>query len=142
MKTINDAFQNMHNDLNTLTELIPQRMKELYEISKHKGINDFGWKNGYPNSDEYDDEDMYEYDYEDYLSTEFFLLIKHEWTTRELAAHRFKFDEAGDLVITTYYDYREEKYHEDTEICFNYIDCWNIWNMSWIIKMIEDELGV
>ena len=143
MKAINELSNKIYEEQqNELGSLITHRLNELYEISRQKGINDFGWKDGFPDEDDYENEYEYDCAYEEYRDTEVFLMMRCDCLSWEYAAHRFKFDERGDLVITAYYDYEIEEYVEDCEVDFNYCDHAHIFNMGSVINMIEQELGV
>ena len=137
MNRITKITNSLYNDLHmVLGDQIDQRMEELYEISKQKGINDFGWKQGLPQKN--DCEGIYEA----YRNSEVFISIDYDYLLREYAAHRFKFNDKGSLVITAYYDYRDEQYHDNCEVWFFYYSCDNIFNMAKIIEMIERDLGI
>ena len=143
MIEINELSNKIYEEQqNELGNLIKQRLKELYEISKKKGINDFGWKYGIPFMNDYENEYDFVCAFDEYCNTEVLLMMRCNCLSWEYAAHRFKFDERGNLVITAYYDYEKEEYVEDCEVDFNYRDRAHIFNMGSVIDMIEQELGV
>lgn len=142
MKEIFDINHKMTEDYFKLERLIPKRIGELYEISKQKGINNFGWKGGWPKEDDFDDPEEYEAVREEFLGYEFFITTYDDYISKEYAAYRFKFDDCGELVITEYYDYRVDKYVDNYEIRFSYTDWKNIPCLVSIIAMIEQELGL
>ena len=115
----------MWDEYITLVRLIPERIKELSDIAKQKGINDFGWEPIAIN-----EEDV------THITT------FDEYIANEYIAYRFKFNNDGELVITEYYDYRTCRYVDDREIPFSYIAWYNIPSMIKIISLIEEELGV
>ena len=124
MKEIKNNYYKMWDEYITLVRLIPERIKELSDSAKQKGINDFGWEPIAINEADV------------HLAT-FEALIANEFVP-----YRFKFNNDGELVITEYYDYRTCKYVKDQEIPFSYTAWYNIPSMINIITLIEEELGV
>jgi len=124
MKEIKNNYYKMWDEYITLVRLIPERIKELSDIAKQKGINDFGWEPIAIN-----EEDVHLTTFEEFIANEF-------------VPYQFKFNNDGELVITEYYDYRTRKYVKDQEIPFSYTAWYNIPSMVLIIDMIEEELGM
>ena len=134
-----DVYYKMIIEYEKLKEMIHDRIKELYEISKQKGINDFGWKGECPNEDDYDDPDEYDAAYWAFAA---YRLYIDDCSLYSREAYRFKFNDKGKIVIAGYYDHHEDRYVTGCELCI--ADVWwgNVREMVGLIHLIEQELGV
>ena len=143
MNKIDDLFRKVDDEIRELRNLLFERIGVLSKISAEKGINDFGWKNGMPDEDEYDDEDEYESDWESFNESQFSFILTDDFAyqTGEVLITRFKFD-GGELVGTEYYDDDEVVLCTDACVRFSIIDERNLKSVYYLIKMIEEELGV
>ena len=146
MKTITELSQKIGEEVSELNEMIEKRMKELYEISKKKGINDFGWKDNVPYEDDYETEEAYQSAWDDFCENAF-NLIRYGWdyasNTREFPyCYRFKFNDRGSLVIAAYYDETEDGPHTDCDIVISVNDGYNYRQLVGIIRIIEKDLGI
>ena len=95
-----------------------------------------------PDEDEYDDEDVYESDWESFNESQFSFILTDDFAyqTGEVLITRFKFD-GGKLVGTEYYD-DEGVLCTDAYVRFSIIDERNLKSVYCLVKMIEEELGV
>ena len=147
MKEITELSEKIWDEVYEFNKMIEKRLKELYEISKQKGINDFGWKDELPCEDDFETEEDFESANEEFQNHAF-NLIRYGWdyasNTREYpCCFRFRFDDEARLIVTSYYDESENENITDCEISISYDDgCFNYRQLPCIIEMIEVELGV
>lgn len=136
--TITTLVSRVENDTSVIKEYINNRLAELCEISKQKGINDFGWKDSVPDYDcEKYDEDFRDSQYQ------FFTVDEFAYQTREYLITRFKFDYDRNILIgIEYFDDDNGVLKKDRRIYFpKNSDC--NWRESYyLVKMIEQELGI
>lgn len=146
MKEITELSEQIWEEVSELNKMIENRLRELYEISKEKGINDFGWKDNVPSEDDFETEEDFESANEEFQDHAF-NLIRYGWdyasNTREFpCCYRFKFDDKGSLVIAAYYDESEGEPHTDCDIVISVNDGYNYRQLVEIIHIIENDLCV
>lgn len=143
--TITTLVSKVDEDITVIQKYILNRLYELCEISKQKGINDFGWKGPVPDDDydNYDDDEEYLYD--DFCDSQFSFIIMDDFSyqTHEYLITRFRFDyDRNELVGTEYYDDDTRELRTGCHIRFTKSDKCNWRTGYYLVKMIEQELGV
>lgn len=143
--TITTLVSKVDEDITVIQEYILNRLYELCEISKQKGINDFGWKGPVPDDDydNYDDDEEYLYD--DFCDSQFSFIIMDDFSyqTHEYLITRFRFDyDRNELIGTEYFDDNTRELQTGRYIRFTKTDKCNWRTGYYLVKMIEQELGV
>jgi len=144
MTEIDKLTDKINDDLRELDDLLYKRINELAKIAKQKGINDFGWKDGLPDEDDFSNGVEFEIECDCFREHQFGIILYDDFAyqTSECLCHRFSFTDRGELIATEYYDDEDDELKEDCEVYFHYTDYGNWQKTVGIIRMIEEELGL